>query len=296
MYHTTERVEKVVGELSRHLGEMARGWMAKIQEAESVSLDEMERAVRDGMQSLGEDALQRLVDLVGTGKSAEPMGCPECGQNMAFVRYQPKWVQTLCGAIRPERAYYHCVECRRGYVPLDHQLGLGSDSLSGELEQALCLLVARMPLEETAETLQRLLRVEVGDNTVQRAALRVGSELAARQKRRAEQAWQASKPPEMEVEKAPERLYISVDGTTTHLQEGWKEVKVAAIYETEALAQADDTVDIKAVCITYVVSFEDAQTFARHVYLEAARTRAGAGNRCVGRWRRVDLESYCPLL
>jgi hypothetical protein len=271
MDHTTEGMEKVVEDLSRHLGEMVQGWIAKIQEAESLTLDEMEREVREGMQSLGKEALQRLVDLVGTGKTAEPVGCPQCGQKMAFVRYQRKWVQTLCGAIRPERAYYHCVECRRGYVPLDHQLGLGSDSLSGELEQALCLLVARMPLEETADTLRRLLRIEVDDNTVQRAALRVGSELAARQKRQAEQAWQASKPPKMEVEQAPERLYISVDGTTAHLQEGWKEVKVAAIYETEKLAQADDTVDIKAVRITYVVSFEDAQTFARHVYLEAAR-------------------------
>jgi hypothetical protein len=33
--------------------------MARIQEAESVTLDEMERGVREGMQSLGRDALQR---------------------------------------------------------------------------------------------------------------------------------------------------------------------------------------------------------------------------------------------
>jgi len=271
MDHTTERMEKVVEALTGQFGEKLRGWMEEIRDTDAMTLDRLEDAVRGGMQSLGREALQGLVDMVGTGKSTEPVGCPKCGKKMAFVRYQRKWVQTLLGAIRPERAYYHCAECRQGHVPLDHQLGLGSDSLSGELEQALCLLVARMPLEETADTLQRLLRVEVDDNTVQRAALRVGSELAARQERRAEQAWQASKPPEMEAEEAPERLYISVDGTTAHLQEGWKEVKVAAIYETEALPQADGTIDIKAVRITYVVSFEDAQTFARHVYLEAAR-------------------------
>ena len=271
MDHTTERMEKVVEELTRQFGEKLRGWMEEIRDTDAITLDKLEDSVRGGMQSLGREALQGLVDMVGTGKSTEPVGCPKCGKKMAFVRYQRKWVQTLLGAIRPERAYYHCAECRQGHVPLDHHLGLGSDSLSGELEQALCLLVARMPLEETADTLQRLLRVEVDDNTVQRAALRVGSELAARQERRAEQAWQASKPPEMEAEEAPERLYISVDGTTAHLQEGWKEVKVAAIYETEALPQADGTIGIKAVRITYVVSFEDAQTFARHVYLEAAR-------------------------
>jgi hypothetical protein len=66
-------------------------------------------------------------------------------------------------------------------------------------------------------------------------------------------------------------LYVAVDGTTAHLQAGWKEVKVAAIYETEPESQPDGTINIRAVRITYVVSFEDAETFARHVYLEAAR-------------------------
>ena len=219
---------------------------------------------------------------------------------MAFVRYQRKWVQTLLGAIRPERAYYHCAECRQGHVPLDHQLGLGTDSLSGELEQALCLLVARMPLEETADTLQRLLKVQVDDNTVQRAALAggVGDWLAQQGTARRNRHGRASKPPEMEVEKAPERLYISVDGTTAHLQEGWKEVKVAAIYETEALVQADGT--------------DRHQSSTHHLRGLIRRcanlcpsrvpgsgspwTRAGAGSGRLGRRSRMDLESYCSLL
>ena len=33
----------------------------------------------------------------------------------------------------------------------------------------------------------------------------------------------------------------------------------------------DGSIDIRAMNITYVVSFDDAQTFARHVYMEAAR-------------------------
>ena len=241
MDHNTERTEKLVEELTRQFGERLREWMAEIRGTEAMTLDKLEDAVRGGMQSLGREALQGLVDIVGTGKSTEAVGCPKCGKEMAFVRYQSKWVQTLLGAIRPERAYYHCAECRQGHVPLDQQLGLGADSLSGELEQVLCLLVARMPLEETADTLQRLLKVQVDDNTVQRAAQRVGSAMVAQQERRAEEAWREAKPPEMEVEEAPERLYISVDGTTAHLQEGWKEVKVAAIYETEAQVQADGT-------------------------------------------------------
>jgi transposase-like protein len=271
MDHTTERAEKVVEELTGQFGKMLRKWVYSSSESETATLDELEETVRGGLHALGNKVLQGLIDVVGSGKTADPVPCPRCGESMVFVRYQGKWVQTLLGTIRPERAYFHCAECRKGHVPLDHQLGLGADSLSGGLEEALCLLAARMPLEEAADTLQRLLMLQADDNTVQRAVLRVGSELVALQERRAEQAWQRAQPPKMEVDEPPERLYITVDGTTAHLQEGWKEVKVGAIYETEQVSQPDGSIDIRAVRITYVVSFEEAQTFARHVYLEAAR-------------------------
>ena len=47
MDHTTEGMEKVVEDLSRHLGEMVQGWIAKIQEAESLTLDEIEKCVKE---------------------------------------------------------------------------------------------------------------------------------------------------------------------------------------------------------------------------------------------------------
>lgn len=271
MDHSTKELEGVVSRLTEQFADRLQEWVQEVSGSQDVNLEALEDKVQGGMHTFGGEILQELVGLLGTGKTADPVLCPECSKPMDFVRYQGKWVETLLGPIRPERAYFHCPECCQGHVPLDHQLGLGSDSLSGGLEEALCLLAAHMPLETAVATLARLLRVQVDDNTVQRAVLRVGTELAAQQKRRAQQAWQASEPPEMEVDQPPERLYISVDGTTAHLQEGWKEVKVAAIYETEAVTQADGTTVVRAMDITYVVSFENAPTFARYVYLEAAR-------------------------
>jgi hypothetical protein len=261
----------VISEITAGFRDTLRAWVQEAKGSQTMTLAALEDKVHGGLQALGREILQELVDLVGTGKTEEPALCPACKEPMDFVRYQGKWVQTLLGAIRPERAYFHCPTCHQGYVPLDHQLGLGADGLSGGLEEALCLLAAHMPLETAVATLARLLHIQVDDNTVQRAVLRVGTELSARQERQAQQAWQASEPPEMEVDEPPKRLYVSVDGTTAHLQEGWKEVKVAAIYETEAVAQADGTTVVRAVNVTYVVSFENAPTFARYVYLEAAR-------------------------
>lgn len=271
MDHSTKQLEAVVSRITRRFRDTLQEWVQETNKSQDISLETLEGKVQDGLHTLGGEILQELVDLLGTGKTETAVLCPACRESMDFVRYQGKWVETLLGTIRPERAYFHCPGCHRGHVPLDHQLGLGVDSLSGGLEEALCLLAAHMPLETAVATLRRLLRVEVDDNTVQRAVLRVGSELAARQKRYAQQAWQAAQPPEMEAEHPPTRLYISVDGTTAHLQEGWKEVKVAAIYETEAVSQPDGTAVVRAVNITYVVSFQDAPTFARYVYLEAAR-------------------------
>jgi hypothetical protein len=271
MDHTTEQTENAINELGAQFRHLLRKWARKAKESETITLDELENGVREGLHALGGNILQELVDLVGTGKTEAPVRCPVCKQPLDFVRYQGKGVRTLLGTIRPRRAYYHCAGCGGGYVPLDHQLGLGADRLSGGLEEAICLLATYMPLEEVADNLERLLLVGVDDNTIQRGVVRVGSAMAAQQKQQMEQAWQAAEPPAMEREQPPERLYISADGTKVHLrEEGWREVKVAAIYETEAVAQADGTTAIRAVDITYVVSFENAETFARYVYLEAA--------------------------
>ncbi|MEJ2211819.1 MAG: hypothetical protein P8129_22670, partial [Anaerolineae bacterium] len=194
MDHNTKQREAVVRRITRRFRDTLQEWVHEVDESQDINLETLEAKVQEGLHTFRAQILQELVDLVGTGKTEAPVLCPKCGEAMELSRYQGKWVETLLGTIRPERAYFHCSRCHQGHVPLDHQLGLGADSLSGGLEEALCLLAAHMPLETAVATLRRLLRVEVDDNTVQRAVLRVGTELSARQERRAEQAWQAAEP------------------------------------------------------------------------------------------------------
>jgi hypothetical protein len=271
MHHTTDRTETVIDALTSQFRDALREWAKKANGSDTITLYEMEQDVRAGLHALGEKVMQGLVDMVGTGKTEAPVFCPECEKKMTFVRYQGKWVETLLGTIQPERAYFHCAECGQGYVPLDHQLGLGADSLSAGLEEAICLLATHMPLEQVADQLKRLMLVDIDDNTIQRAVIRVGSAMVDHQKQDGEQAWQESEPPQMEVDEPPKRLYISADGTKIHLRSGWREVKAAAIYETKATVKSDGTTEIRAMNITYVISFEPVEAFARYVYLEAAR-------------------------
>jgi hypothetical protein len=261
----------VIEELVGPFIEMMQGVMEETQEAETITLDTLEQTVRNGLKVLGRQILQALVDARGTGKTEEEVLCPACGEVLSFIRYQGKGVETFLGCIRPERAYFHCGNCGESYVPLDHELNVGPDALSGPLEEAICHLATYMPVQEVSNQLARLVGVSVDDNTVQRASKRVGAALATHQKEEMEAAWQAAEPPAMEGEEPPERLYLSVDGTIVRLREGKREVKVAAIYETEEVTRSDGTKQVCAVDVTYVVSFEEAKTFARYVYIEAAR-------------------------
>ena len=113
MDHTTEHADRVIGKLTGQFSEMLRLWLDKIADRETVTLGELEAEVRSGLHSLGEGVLQGLVDVVGSGKTGAPVLCPQCRAPMAFVRYQGKWVQTLLGTIRPERACFHCAQCQQ---------------------------------------------------------------------------------------------------------------------------------------------------------------------------------------
>lgn len=267
----TECADTLVEEMTEAFRKRMRAWVRAVEEEETEGLEALEQELRGELQTLGRQVLQGLVDLLGTGKTDAPTQCPQCGAKARFERYQGKYVTTLLGTIRPRRAYFSCGDCGSGFAPLDRQLGIGRNGLSPAVEEAICWLASFMPFASAEQFLDQLLRVSVDDNTVQRVVQQVGTERARQQHADVAAVWAQGTPPAMEVHAPPERLYLSVDGVYVHLQEEWHEVKVAALYETEIIPQSDGCDRVRAVDIGYVVSFEEAATFAQAVYVEAAR-------------------------
>jgi hypothetical protein len=73
------------------------------------------------------------------------------------------------------------------------------------------------------------------------------------------------------VATAPRRLYVSADGINYLLPDGQgREIKVAAVYETQARRNKKGEWDIRAVDIEYVVA-TDAEELARAAYLMAVQ-------------------------
>jgi hypothetical protein len=270
MHCTTEErqalQEELTAVLRQELG-LLLDWLTR---TEGIpTLEAMEDEVLKLVFRLALDILQGAVNLAGTGYQTEGPICT-CGQEMEFERYQDKGALTLFGPLLVRRAYYTCPAGHPGQAPLDAVLRLDHTGLSGGLQNALCRTVGRMSYAEAVDFLASLHYPEVPISTVRRLTVEVGQELRRQQEKVVTTSWQETAPPPAAAD-PPERLYVSMDGTTVHLERGWSELRLGAVYETEEKRQPDGQVVPRTVRPTYVPFRGNVDAFGQLLYVEAAR-------------------------
>jgi hypothetical protein len=158
------------------------------------------------------------------------------------------------------RAYFRCCRCGTGRIPYDQASGLGPSQISPGLARACSLVAVDGSFASTAQKVEALTGQRVSPKTVERVAEQVGAAALAQQ----EAAWnqfQQTREPPME-EQTPARLYIAVDGTTVHEQEGWHESKVAAESWEDPRKNRQ---------VRYVGRFSDSESFGQQVWAQACR-------------------------
>jgi hypothetical protein len=222
-------------------------------------LGPLESAVEAIVKSLGTGLLQRLVDRNPNGYRGSVIPC-SCGASMRFVEHRSRGIHTLWGWITIRRAYYHCSACHRGRVPYDRASGLGAEHLSPALAEACCVLTVDDSFAETARKIETLFGEKVSDTTIERLAHQVGS-VSQRQQEQQRRRFEATR--EIPTSQArPQRLYVGVDGTTAHEQDGWHEAKIGCIYWEDKQFQRHSY---------YVGRFCDSETFGWYLWLAACR-------------------------
>jgi hypothetical protein len=88
---------------------------------------------------------------------------------------------TLLGAVRVERAYYHCRHCHAGHCPRDAALGLGGSDLSRGATEVVALAGVLGSFAEAAErALPKLTGLRVSESTAERVTEGVGADLGRR--------------------------------------------------------------------------------------------------------------------
>ena len=86
---------------------------------------------------------------------------------------------TVLGALRLERAYYHCPACNAGFHPRDRALAIEGGSLSPGAVRMTGLAAARASFAETGTLLHDLAGVNVDAKQAERTAEALGREIAA---------------------------------------------------------------------------------------------------------------------
>jgi len=224
----------------------------------SEDLEQAEQVLREQVTRIGAEALRVHLDSRRLGYEGSTRSCA-CGSWQRFVGHRFRVVATLLGSVPIRRAYYRCPVCGRSSLPYDERVGLGEGAVSAGLARAATLLAVEEPFELASRALYELTGQRLSERTIERLTHRVGGVAAQEEEalalRRA--TWDAPAPL---VE--PSRLYVAVDGTMVHRQDGWREARTAVCYweDSQGRRQA-----------RYVVRFTEAAEFADYVWALACR-------------------------
>lgn len=220
-------------------------------------LGALERAVQEKMQLLGKVLLQKLLDSGFHGYQGTSVAC-RCGGSMNFIQHRPKNIHTVFGWINVKRSYYYCPDCGYSFVPFDKASGLGSEQISPGLAQACCLLAVDDSFQQVSRKIEHLFGQHICDDTVKQVVHKTGSVALLQYNEKLESFLANRQIPEAQAN--PQKLYITVDGTTVHEDDGWHEAKIGCIYwEDEQFNRQR----------RYVASLDNSEVFGWQLWLEA---------------------------
>jgi len=158
--------------------------------------------VRRQALQLAAHAVERRLNADLTDEAGPTLQC-DCGRLARYAGRRRKYFETVLGALRLERAYYHCAACGRGFFPRDQALGLGAGSLSPGVLRMVGQVGALVSFQEGSELLAELAGVTLNTKHVERTAEALGNDIAEHDQHHVE-------PPRQEP---PPTLYLGMDGT-----------------------------------------------------------------------------------
>lgn len=277
-------------------------WAKAYEQAQGVSKQmvyKMEREVREGVLHLGGRLVSQALQLgAGTGYQGTARTCPRCAAPARFVNHRIKHVFSLLFPWELKRAYYHCRACSEGSFPLDEQLGIVG-RVSPALEEALVEVNAHVPFERAQELFWKASGVMYNARDAREMTEAFGERLEEESQQEIQAMFKEGqrKPTPVENPDVPERLYISPDGTTVHMEDGWKEVKVASVFTATVPLKKGEEPERERT--RYVGTTEDSQAFGRRLYVEALKCGLEKTKEVVvvadgGAWIWNEAETWLP--
>ena len=253
------------------LEEIRAAYAWSVKASREGKLKVLEEGLRERMAGISAQLMQAgLERSLGNGYVGWRIPCSGCKGWMRYVEDRPKVITTWFREIRVNRSYYHCRKCKAGRFPLDESLQIEGSSFSPTIREAICIADAELSFERGQEMLERFSGIRLSVEEGRLIAEKMGRELESQTQQEIEKIWQTQTPRPREVSSAPERLYLSPDGTHIPIrgQKDWSEVKVGTIFTARVPAKGEDPVREQT---RYVGGLEKADVFYRRFYAEALK-------------------------
>jgi hypothetical protein len=228
------------------------------------SLAEAEQIAQSLARQIAMTIAQAAVDGLDDGRGREGCSIPcPCGRRAEFKGMRHRWVVSLAGQVRVERAYYYCRHCHTGVSPWDRQQGLDQRQWSASLKAIVCELAARLTFTEAVTLLQRTTGLAIQESSAEQIVQDVGGRLREQQGQAQAEIMAGAVVPA--VTPAPARLYVSMDAAKAHIDGQWHDVKAGVIYQAKP---GPDGID-RCVKQTYTAAQRPAEAFGEQLYAHA---------------------------
>lgn len=188
-----------------------------------------------------------------------------CGAKMRMVGRMRKSVVSVVGELRFKRRHYYCDGCKKSRWPFDEEMGVGGGWTAGAV-RLITRAGGKQSFAEAGTDLKEFAELRVSHETIRRVSEGVAKELEGEQRRGrllGEESW-------VRFERG-DRAYTTMDGTSVNTREGWREVKLGALYDQSKGKQH------------YAATLEPASEFGLTLRRHAQHLRFGhAGEKIAG--------------
>lgn len=301
MDFNTKQVKEGIEQIATLLSELVTKYA---KEEECAGIGEIEQGMRQMLQEVGRQALGQVLEK--SDPVAPSIRC-QCGYKANYRCRREGMVITVFGRVRYKRSYYICNHCGGGEKPLDTLLKIQPGEISQGLKPLLALLGIQTSFDEAAKLAKEFLLLEISDNSIRKAAQWVGQ-----RQQKIEQKWEKlsdwhhyMNDPTRQKERAPTRLYGSIDGVMVPTQVEWRELKTICWYGVnptsvrqwpsrykERIGQLEG---LKATDIRYHCDIQGAESFSKLLWATGCHYLADRAQElifvCDGAkwiWRLVD--------
>jgi len=244
-------------EIAKVLFEKLEQQVTEMMSGDLDSIAAMEIQILGFIWELGRLWLSWRLNRMGEEQAAE-VPC-ECGGKAKYVRMRGAMILSLFGRIPFKRRYYLCPDCHRGQYPLDAKLGYKPGQMTPQLLSIAGWVGAQLPFRRAAELLKATCGISLSENSVRKATQRIGEEVEHQEKDWQEESEDIAALRAQDLapaEKAPERLYGSLDGVLVPVEKEWRELKIGSWYVEKAAPGASKP---KAAEIGYYCNIGEAK-------------------------------------